>query len=85
MTGGALVQQSDRGWGDDFEDIKIPTKRKPTEDEMADLRFAWAVCQHTKSNAIIYVRDRRTVGIGAGQMSRVDSVQDRRDEGPHAD
>ncbi|MXZ13239.1 MAG: bifunctional phosphoribosylaminoimidazolecarboxamide formyltransferase/IMP cyclohydrolase [Candidatus Dadabacteria bacterium] len=75
VTGGALIQQSDRDWGDDFSDIKIPTKRKPTEEEMADLRFAWKVCRHTKSNAIVYARDRRTVGIGAGQMSRVDSVR----------
>lgn len=75
VTGGALIQQSDRGWGDDFSEINIPTKRKPTPQEMADLRFAWKVCRHTKSNAIVYARDLRTVGIGAGQMSRVDSVR----------
>ncbi|MCY3985482.1 MAG: bifunctional phosphoribosylaminoimidazolecarboxamide formyltransferase/IMP cyclohydrolase [Candidatus Dadabacteria bacterium] len=74
VTGGALIQQSDRG-GDDFSDLQIPTKRVPTEKEMADLRFAWKVCRHTKSNAIVYARDLRTVGIGAGQMSRVDSVR----------
>ena len=75
VTGGALIQQSDRGWGDDFSDIKVPTGRKPTAEEMADLRFAWKVCRHTKSNAIVYARDLRTVGIGAGQMSRIDSVR----------
>ncbi len=75
VTGGALIQQSDRGCGDDFSDINIPTRRKPTPEEMADLRFAWKVCRHTKSNAIVYARDRSTVGIGAGQMSRVDSVR----------
>ncbi len=75
VTGGALIQQSDKGRGDDFSEIKIPTERKPTEQEMADLLFAWKVSRHTKSNAIIYARDRRTVGIGAGQMSRIGSVR----------
>ena len=75
VTGGALIQQSDRGLGNDFSDVKIPTKRKPTPEEMADMRFAWKVCRHTKSNAIVYARDLRTVGIGAGQMSRIDSVR----------
>ncbi len=75
VTGGALIQQSDRSFGDDFSDLQIPTKRKPTPEEMADLRFAWKVSRHTKSNAIVYARDLRTVGIGAGQMSRVDSVR----------
>lgn len=75
VTGGALIQQSDMGKGDDFSDIKVPTKRKPTEEEMADLQFAWKVCRHTKSNAIVYARDLQTVGIGAGQTSRIDSVR----------
>jgi len=75
VTGGALIQQSDRGLEDDFSEIKIPTKRKPTPEEMEDLRFAWKVCRHTKSNAIVYARDLQTVGIGAGQMSRVGSVR----------
>ncbi len=75
VTAGALIQQSDRGWRDDFSDLKIPTRRKPTPEEMEDMRFAWKVCRHTKSNAIVYARDLRTVGIGAGQMSRVDSVR----------
>jgi phosphoribosylaminoimidazolecarboxamide formyltransferase/IMP cyclohydrolase len=57
------------------EDLKVVTKREPTEDEIRDLMFAWTVCKHTKSNAIVYVREGQTVGVGAGQMSRVDSVR----------
>ena len=52
-------------------DLKVVTKRAPSEKEIDDLLFAWTVCKHTKSNAIIYVSDRQTVGVGAGQMSRV--------------
>ncbi len=51
------------------------TKRAPTEAELADLLFAFRVCKHVKSNAIVYARDGATVGIGAGQMSRVDSAR----------
>ena len=50
------------------------TKRQPTPAELADLRFAWLVCKHVKSNAIVLAKDRMAVGVGAGQMSRVDSV-----------
>ena len=57
------------------EDLKVVTKRAPTDKEMDDLLFAWSVCKHTKSNAIVYVCDQQTVGVGAGQMSRVDSVK----------
>jgi phosphoribosylaminoimidazolecarboxamide formyltransferase/IMP cyclohydrolase len=57
------------------EDLKVVTKRQPTDAEIDDLLFAWTVCKHTKSNAIVYVRDRQSVGVGAGQMSRVDSVK----------
>jgi phosphoribosylaminoimidazolecarboxamide formyltransferase/IMP cyclohydrolase len=53
----------------------VVTKRQPTAAELADLRFAWTVCKHVKSNAIVLARDGRTVGVGAGQMSRVDSVR----------
>jgi phosphoribosylaminoimidazolecarboxamide formyltransferase/IMP cyclohydrolase len=56
-------------------DLKVVTQRAPTELEIADLLFAWTVCKHTKSNAIVYARDQQTVGVGAGQMSRVDSVR----------
>jgi len=57
------------------EDLKVVTKRKPTTSEMADLRMAWKVAKHVKSNAIIYVKDGSTAGIGAGQMSRIDSAR----------
>ena len=52
-------------------DLKVVTKRKPTDSELDDLLFAWQVCKYVKSNAIIYVKDRMTIGVGAGQMSRV--------------
>jgi phosphoribosylaminoimidazolecarboxamide formyltransferase/IMP cyclohydrolase len=57
------------------EDLKVVTRRAPSDREMADLLFAWRVAKHVKSNAIIYVKDGATVGIGAGQMSRVDSTR----------
>jgi phosphoribosylaminoimidazolecarboxamide formyltransferase/IMP cyclohydrolase len=72
VAGGLLVQSRDNLIVDDI-DIKVVTKRAPTEKEMADLRFAFRVAKHVKSNAIVYVKDQATVGIGAGQMSRVDS------------
>jgi len=74
ISGGMLVQTRDT---DKLkrEDLKVVTKRKPTEDEFRDLMFAWTVCKHTKSNAIVYARAGQTVGVGAGQMSRVDSVK----------
>jgi phosphoribosylaminoimidazolecarboxamide formyltransferase/IMP cyclohydrolase len=56
-------------------DLKVVTKRQPTEEQINDLLFAWTVCKHTKSNAIVYAREGQTVGVGAGQMSRVDSVK----------
>jgi phosphoribosylaminoimidazolecarboxamide formyltransferase/IMP cyclohydrolase len=56
-------------------DLKVVTKRAPTDAEMADLLFAWKVAKHVKSNAIVYVKDGATVGVGAGQMSRVDSTR----------
>ncbi len=56
-------------------DLKIVTKRTPTETELADMLFAFRVCKHVKSNAIVYAREAATVGIGAGQMSRVDSAR----------
>ncbi|RIK84974.1 MAG: bifunctional phosphoribosylaminoimidazolecarboxamide formyltransferase/inosine monophosphate cyclohydrolase [Hyphomicrobiales bacterium] len=72
VAGGLLVQSRDNAVVDDL-DLKVVTKRAPTETEMADLAFAFRVAKHVKSNAIVYARDRATVGIGAGQMSRVDS------------
>jgi phosphoribosylaminoimidazolecarboxamide formyltransferase/IMP cyclohydrolase len=74
ISGGMLVQTRD-AHRLKREDLKVVTKRAPSEAEMDDLLFAWTVCKHTKSNAIVYVRDRQTVGVGAGQMSRIDSVK----------
>ena len=74
VAGGFLVQDRDNGWlAPDA--LKVVTKRAPDAREMADLLFAWKVAKHVKSNAIVYVRDGATVGIGAGQMSRVDSTR----------
>jgi phosphoribosylaminoimidazolecarboxamide formyltransferase/IMP cyclohydrolase len=56
-------------------DLAVVTKRAPTDAELADLLFAWTVAKHVKSNAIVYVKDGATVGVGAGQMSRVDSTR----------
>jgi len=73
VAGGFLVQDKDTGHiAPDA--LKVVTRAAPSADEVADLRFAWTVAKHVKSNAIVYVRDRATVGIGAGQMSRVDSA-----------
>ena len=72
VAGGLLVQSRDNAVVDDL-DLKVVTKRAPTDAEMADLAFAFRVAKHVKSNAIVYAKDRATVGIGAGQMSRVDS------------
>ena len=55
------------------EDLTVVTKRQPTEEEIADMMFAWKICKHIKSNTILYVKNRQTFGVGAGQMSRVDS------------
>jgi phosphoribosylaminoimidazolecarboxamide formyltransferase / IMP cyclohydrolase len=57
------------------EDLKVVSKRQPTLEEIEALLFAFTVCKHTKSNAIVYAREGQTVGVGAGQMSRVDSVK----------
>ena len=58
-----------------LDDLKVVTKRAPSDSELADLLFAWKVAKHVKSNAIVYVKDGATVGVGAGQMSRVDSCR----------
>jgi phosphoribosylaminoimidazolecarboxamide formyltransferase / IMP cyclohydrolase len=73
VDGGLLVQTRDLP-ADDFAQAKVVTKHAPSADELADLRFAWLVCKHVKSNAIVLARGGRVVGVGAGQMSRVDSV-----------
>ena len=74
LAGGLLVQGRDAAVVDDMS-LRVVTRRAPTERELADLRFAFRVAKHVKSNAIVYARDGATVGIGAGQMSRVDSSQ----------
>jgi len=56
-------------------DLKVVTDKQPSAEEIQALLFAWIVCKHTKSNAIVYAREGQTVGVGAGQMSRVDSVK----------
>ena len=72
VAGGFLAQARDNAVVDDM-DLKVVTKRAPTAAELADLRFAFRVAKHVKSNAIVYAKGGATVGIGAGQMSRVDS------------
>ncbi|MHC5305988.1 bifunctional phosphoribosylaminoimidazolecarboxamide formyltransferase/IMP cyclohydrolase [Bartonella sp. LJL80] len=74
VSGGLLIQSRDNGVVDDL-DLKVVTKRQPSEQEMQDLKFAFRVAKHVKSNAIVYVKDSATVGVGAGQMSRVDSAR----------
>jgi phosphoribosylaminoimidazolecarboxamide formyltransferase / IMP cyclohydrolase len=74
VAGGLLVQDRDNGVLEEGA-LKIVTKRAPSAREMADLRFAWRIAKHVKSNAIVYVKDGVTVGVGAGQMSRVDSAR----------
>ncbi len=73
VTGGLLLQQRDLA-GLDRSQLKIVTQKKPTPEEVDSLVFAWKAVKHVRSNAIVLVHDTRTVGIGAGQMSRVDSV-----------
>jgi phosphoribosylaminoimidazolecarboxamide formyltransferase / IMP cyclohydrolase len=74
VSGGMLVQDADiRPLAE--ADLKVVTKRAPTPEEKRALLFGWKVCKHAKSNAILYVRDGQTVGVGAGQMSRVDSCK----------
>jgi phosphoribosylaminoimidazolecarboxamide formyltransferase / IMP cyclohydrolase len=74
ISGGLLVQSRDDGSIDDLE-LKVVTKRQPTAQELSDLKFAFRVAKHVKSNAIVYAKNGATVGIGAGQMSRVDSAR----------
>jgi phosphoribosylaminoimidazolecarboxamide formyltransferase / IMP cyclohydrolase len=73
VAGGMLVQDKDVGHRV-LGDLKVVTQKAPSETQMDDLLFAWKVAKHTKSNAIVYVKDGQTVGVGAGQMSRVDSA-----------
>ena len=74
VAGGLLVQSRDNAVVDDMT-LKTVTKRAPTDAELRDLKFAFRVAKHVKSNTIVYAKDLATVGIGAGQMSRVDSAR----------
>ena len=74
VLGGMLIQQSDLGELNPAE-LKVATKRAPTDAELTTLKFAWKVAKHVKSNAIVFAKDGATLGVGAGQMSRVDSVK----------
>lgn len=72
VNGGLLVQEADLSL---YDALKVVTKREPTEHEMADLLFTWRVAKFVKSNAIVYGRDNMTIGVGAGQMSRINSAR----------
>jgi len=72
VNGGLLVQDCDL---DLYNELKVVTKRKPTDEEMADLLFTWRVAKYVKSNAIVYGKNKMTIGVGAGQMSRVNSAR----------
>jgi phosphoribosylaminoimidazolecarboxamide formyltransferase/IMP cyclohydrolase len=74
ISGGVLVQEADRHELNEKE-LKVATDRAPTAAELRALLFGWKVCKHVKSNAIVFAREGQTVGVGAGQMSRVDSVK----------
>jgi phosphoribosylaminoimidazolecarboxamide formyltransferase/IMP cyclohydrolase len=74
ISGGLLLQDADTGHIAAAE-LKVVTERKPSEAELANLLFAWRVCKHVKSNAIVYARNGQTLGVGAGQMSRVDAAK----------
>ncbi|WP_282095234.1 bifunctional phosphoribosylaminoimidazolecarboxamide formyltransferase/IMP cyclohydrolase [Epibacterium ulvae] len=73
VAGGVLVQDKDVGYVG-LDDLKVVTEAKPSDEQLQDLLFAWKVAKHVKSNAIVYVKGNATVGVGAGQMSRVDSA-----------
>ncbi len=74
IDGGWLAQTTDNA-GDQYSEWRVATKIKPTDQQMADLRFAWSMVRHVKSNAILLAKNRMVLGVGAGQMSRVDSVE----------
>ncbi|MFW2176462.1 MULTISPECIES: bifunctional phosphoribosylaminoimidazolecarboxamide formyltransferase/IMP cyclohydrolase [unclassified Moraxella] len=74
VTGGLLVQEQDLGLIT-LDDLKVVTKVQPTPEQLADLLFTWKVAKYVKSNAIVYAKDQRTIGVGAGQMSRVNSAR----------
>jgi len=75
VVGGVLLQDMDQGINGDLNNLKVVSSRQPTEEEIESMRFSWRVCKHVRSNAIVFGRGKQTIGIGAGQMSRVDSVK----------
>jgi len=82
VNGGLLVQDADRSL---YEKLEIVTKRSPTDEEMRDLLFAWKIAKFVKSNAIVYCKDNMTIGVGAGQMSRINSARIAGIKAEHAD
>jgi len=74
VSGGLLLQDADTGHVT-ADELKVVTQRPPTDEELRSLLFAWRVCKHVKSNAIVYAKDGQTLGVGAGQMSRVDAAR----------
>ena len=74
IEGGILIQSNDNEETSES-DLKVVTQKKPNKNQIEDMLFAFKVCKHVKSNAIIYVKNKKTIGIGAGQMSRVDSAK----------
>ena len=74
VSGGILLQTID-DVEDEFKNLKVVTKKHPDNALLEDLKFAWYICKYVKSNAIVFVKDQSTVAIGAGQMSRLDSVR----------
>lgn len=74
IAGGLLAQEKDNSKLE-LNKLKLVTKKNYSQSEFEDLKFAWIVCKHTKSNAIVYVKDKKAIGVGAGQMSRIDSAK----------
>ena len=74
IPGGLLIQTTDNLVTNDLV-FKTVTEKNPTDKDLDDLKFAWIICKHTKSNAIVYVKDKKVLGVGAGQMSRIDSAK----------
>ncbi|MDP2037779.1 MAG: bifunctional phosphoribosylaminoimidazolecarboxamide formyltransferase/IMP cyclohydrolase, partial [Ignavibacteria bacterium] len=74
VPGGVLVQEKDNSKVSELE-LKVVTTKQVEQSQLEDLKIAWTVCKHTKSNAIVYVKNKKAIGVGAGQMSRVDSAR----------
>ncbi|MEW6652113.1 MAG: bifunctional phosphoribosylaminoimidazolecarboxamide formyltransferase/IMP cyclohydrolase, partial [Bacteroidota bacterium] len=74
VPGGVLVQEKDNSKISEIE-LKVVTEKQVDQAQMEDIKIAWTVCKHTKSNAIVFVKDKKAIGVGAGQMSRVDSAR----------